>query len=140
LRRGLRASAAKPQRMEAADSWFIAKLRGLPRRRRFEELLLDRRLRGLDVTALADHLDRLEAEIADLNARLGRGEGERPPGHVLFLPTPAGYAVVEAAEPPPPVGQLLLLEHGCFRVLRVGRSPFPRDRRPCLFLEVEPNR
>jgi hypothetical protein len=126
--------------MEAADSWFIAPLRGLPRRRRFEQLLLDRRLRGLDVTALADHLDRLEAEIVDLTARLGRAEGERPPGHVLFFPTPAGYAVVEADEPPPPVGQLLLLEHGCFRVQRVGRSPFPRDRRPCLFLEAEPNR
>jgi len=122
--------------MEAADGWFIAHLRGLPRRRRLEELLLDRRLRGLDVRALADHLDRLDTEVAGLEERLKSGEPERPPGHVLFLPTPAGYAVVEADEPPPPVGQLLLLDDGCFRVQRVGRSPFPRDRRPCLFLEA----
>lgn len=121
--------------MEAADGWFIAHLRERPRRHRLEELLLDRRLRGLDVHALADHLDTLEAEVAHLKERLSQGVRERPPGHVLFLPTPAGYAVIEADEPPPPVGALLLLEDGCFRVQRVGRSPFPRDRRPCLFLE-----
>jgi hypothetical protein len=102
-------------------------------------MLLDRRLRGLDVTGLADHLDTLEGEVAALKARLIRAESERPPGHVLFVPTPEGYEVVEADEPPPPVGQLLLLEHGCFRVQRVGRSPFPRDRRPCLFLEAAPS-
>jgi hypothetical protein len=28
-----------------------------------------------------------------------------------------------------------MLDEGCFRVQRVGRSPFPNDRRPCLFLE-----
>jgi hypothetical protein len=125
--------------MEAADSWFISHLRGLPRRHRLEEHLLDRRLRGLDVQGLVAHLDRLEDEVAELKARLGRAERERAPGHVLFHATPDGYVVVEAAEPPPPVGQLLLLEDGCFRVHRVGRSPFPRDRRPCLFLEAEPN-
>lgn len=125
--------------MEAADSWFIAHLRGLPRRHRLEELLLDRRLRGLDVKALADHLDRLEGEIAELKARPGRAEHERPPGHVLFFATPDGYVVVEADEPPPPIGQVLLLEDGCFRVQRAGRSPFPGDRRPCLFLEADPS-
>jgi len=121
----------------AADGWFIAQLRGLPRRRRLEEHLLDRRLRGLDVKELADHLDRLEAEVAELTARLRSAEPEQRPGHVLFFPTPDGYVVVEADEAPPPVGQLLMLEDRWFRVHRVGRSPFPRDRRPCLFLEVE---
>ena len=123
----------------AADGWFIAHLRARPRRHRLEELLLARRLRGSDVHALADHLDELEGELADLKARLAGAERERPPGHVLFLPTPAGYAVVEADEPPPAVGQLLLLDGGCFRVQRIGRSPFPRDRRPCAFLEPSPN-
>jgi hypothetical protein len=123
----------------AADGWLIAHLRARPRRHRIEELLLDRRLRGLDIHALADHLDRLESEVAELTARLSRVEEPgRPPGHVLFLPTPAGYVVVEAAEPPPPVGQLLLVEDGWFSVQRLGRSPFPRDRRPCVFLERVP--
>ena len=121
--------------MEAADGWLIAHLRGRPRRHRLEELVLDRRLRGLDVHALADHVDQLEAEVAHLTERLSESVRERPPGHVLFLPTPAGYAVIEACEPPPPAGQLLMLGDGWFRVQRVGRSPFPRDRRPCLFLE-----
>ena len=124
--------------MEAADNWFISQQRSRPRRRRLEEMLLDRRLRGLDVKGLADHLDALEQEVSALKARLIRAEGERPPGHVLFVPTPEGYEVVEADEPPPPVGQLLLLDDGCFKVQRVGRSPFPRDRRPCLFLEAAP--
>ena len=130
--------AANRTRMEAAaDGWFITHLRGLPRRHRLEELLLDRRLRGLDVEALADQLDRLEEEVAELTARLRRAAPNRPPGHVLFLPTPDGYVVVEADEAPPPIGQLLMLENHWFRVHRVGASPFPRDRRPCLFLEAE---
>jgi len=124
--------------MEAADGWLIAHLRSRPRRRRLEELLFDRKLRVLDVKALVEHISTLEAEVAELVARLERGaEPERPPGHVLFFPTADGYEIVEANEAPPPVGQLLMLGGGWFRVQRVGRSPFPRDRRPCLFLEPE---
>jgi|SRR5665213_2868904 len=123
----------------AADGWFITHLRGRPRRHRLEELLLDRRLRGLDIHALADHLDKLEAEVVELKERLSAvDEPGSAPGHVLFVPTPAGYVVVEADEPPPPVGQVLIREDGCFRVQRIGRSPFPRDRRPCAFLELVP--
>lgn len=125
--------------MEAADGWFIAHLRARPRRHRLEELLLDRRLRELDVHALADHLEKLESEIVELKTRLSHAEEpERPPGHVLFLPTPDGYVVIEVESPPPAVGQLLLLDDGAFRVQRAGRSPFPRDLRPCLFLEAAP--
>jgi hypothetical protein len=117
------------------DGWLIARLRGLPRRR-LDDLLLDRRLRHLDLAGLIDHLERLEAEIASLRAHMTAAV-ERPSGHVLFLPTPDGYAIVESDADPPPTGQLLLLDDGCFRVQRVGRSPFPLDRRPCLFLEAE---
>jgi hypothetical protein len=118
------------------DGWLIARLRALPRRR-LDDLLLDRRLRHLDVGGLVDHLERLEAEIATLRAQMTTAD-QRPSGHVLFLPTPGGYAIVEADEQPPPIGQLLILDDGCFRVQRVGRSPFPLDRRPCLFLEAAP--
>ena len=121
--------------MDAADGWFIERLRARPRRRRLEDILFERRVRELDVSSLVEHIARLEAELAELRARLGDDRAERPPGHVLFLPTPDGYAIVEADDPPPPPGQLLMLDEGCFRVQRVGRSPFPDDRRPCLFLE-----
>jgi hypothetical protein len=118
------------------DGWLISHLRRRPRRR-LEDKLLDRKLRHLDVDGLVDNLDRLEAEVVVLREQLNATDA-RPPGHVLFLPTPAGYAIVEAAEPPPPIDQLILLDAGCFRVQRVGRSPFPGDRRPCLFLELAP--
>jgi hypothetical protein len=122
--------------MEAAmDSWFIGALRSLPRRRRLEDLLLDRRLHDLDVAGLASHIEQLESQVAELTARLA--PEQRPPGHILFFSTPDGYEIIEADEPPPPIDQLLLLDAGCYRVLRVGRSPFPLDRRPCLFLDAE---
>jgi hypothetical protein len=123
----------------AADSWLIGRLRARPRRRRLEDLLFERKLRDADVSGLVEHITALEAEIAALHAEVHGGEVRRPPGHVLFVPSPDGYAIVEANDAPPPVGQLLLLDSGCFRAQRLGRSPFPQDRRPCLFLEAEPS-
>jgi hypothetical protein len=118
------------------DGWLIARLRARPQRR-LDDLLLERRLRHLDVGGLIDHLARLEDEVVELRAKLTSADAQHAPGHVLFLPTPDGYVIVEADEAPPPVGQLLMLENRWFRVHRVGRSPLPRDRRPCLFLEIE---
>ena len=117
--------------------WLIRQLREASRGRRLEDLLLNKRVPGLRLDDLAEHVAALGAEIADLRARLSTTV-QRPSGHVLFLPTPDGYAIVEADEPPPDLGQTLLLEHGCFRILRVGRAPFPSDPRPCLFLEAVP--
>jgi hypothetical protein len=106
-------------------------------RRRFEDRLFERKARALDIKGLVEHIDRLESEVAALTARLARAETEPPDAHLLFFATPDGYQVAEVDAPPPLVGQVLLLERGCFRVLPVGRSPFPRDRRPCVFLEAE---
>lgn len=123
--------------MEAAehpdDNWSIARQRRRPRRR-LERVLLHAQPPPPDVRQLTARLARLEAQTAELHRALITAENE-PVGHLLFLPTPDGYAIVEADEPPPPPGQLLILEHGCYRVQRVGRSPLPNDRRPCLYLE-----
>src|SRR5216117_3691035 len=63
--------------MDTADSWFIQRLRTLPRRRRLEDILLDRRLRELDVSSLVDHIARLEAELASRGASACSARGGR---------------------------------------------------------------
>jgi len=60
-----------------------------------------------------------------------------PTGYVLFVATPTGYSIVECNEDPPPPEQLLLLDDRAYRIAAVRRSPFPRDRRPCLVLEPQ---
>jgi hypothetical protein len=123
--------------MEAAehpdDNWSIARERRRPRRP-LERVLLHAQPREPDVRQLTARLARLEAQTAELQRGVITAE-QKPVGHLLFLPTANGYAIVEADEPPPPAGQLLILEHGCYQVQRVGRSPLPNDRRPCLYLE-----
>jgi hypothetical protein len=56
---------------------------------------------------------------------------------VLFVPSPAGYRVLETDAAPPPAGARVELPDGAYRVLRLGASPFPGDTRPCAFLERE---
>ena len=90
--------------MEAADGWFIAHLRARLRRHRLEQLMLDRRLRGLDVHALVDYLEKLEEEVAEAEGQAAARRARTPTGTRALLPTPAGYAVVEADEPLRPSG------------------------------------
>jgi hypothetical protein len=52
--------------------------------------------------------------------------------HVVFVPTEAGYAMVEAEGEPPEVGATV---KGGYRVTKVGPSPLPDDRRRCVYLE-----
>jgi hypothetical protein len=130
---------ANSNTMEAAehpdDNWSIARHRRRPGRP-LERVLLHTQPREPDVRQLTARLARLEAQTAELQRSLITAAHE-PVGHLLFLPTPTGYAIVEADEPPPPAEQLLILDHGCYRVQRVGRSPLPNDSRPCLYLEGE---
>lgn len=58
-----------------------------------------------------------------------------PAGYVLFVAAPTGFSIVECNDEPPSLDQLLLLEDGAYRITSVRRSPFPRDRRPCLVVE-----
>ncbi len=56
-------------------------------------------------------------------------------GYLLFLSRPSGYVLVERdGEPPAPGSEL---EHGeeRLRILKVGPSPIPGDRRRCVFAE-----
>jgi hypothetical protein len=58
------------------------------------------------------------------------------PGHLLFVPVEEGYELLDAAGPCPKVGDEYDWDGFGFRVLKVGISPFPSDRRPCAFLEL----
>ena len=65
-----------------------------------------------------------------------RSKPEPASAHLLFVPTPARYLLVERLGPPPEPGEELEVpaEKGHFVVTKVGRSPFPGERRPCAFL------
>lgn len=58
-------------------------------------------------------------------------------GHVLFVPWPDGYRLLEREGAPPARGDSLELGEDEFSVLRLGPSPLPGDRRRCAYLERE---
>jgi len=89
----------------------------------------------------------LEADFARLPDLMGRGlesaavaapdpepEPELPSAHLLFVPTPAKYLLVERQGPPPGAGDEIALSEGSFVVGKVGRSPVPGEPRSCAFL------
>ena len=56
-------------------------------------------------------------------------------GHVLFVWSAAGYALLAAAGEPPPVGSDVATSGGRRVVTKVGPSPLPGDPRPCAYLD-----
>ena len=56
-------------------------------------------------------------------------------GHVLLVPSPDGYRLLERDGAPPVRGDLLDVDGVEFSVLRLGPSPLPGDRRRCAYLE-----
>jgi hypothetical protein len=90
-------------------------------------------------------LGRLEAENRRLQDEIERLRGEftklklvetpQPASsHLLFVPTPARYLLVERDGAPPQPGARLELEQGAFAVTKLGDAPFPGEDRPCAFL------
>ena len=93
------------------------------------------------------HLDRLKSENLRLQSEIERLQGEftelklvetpdAPSSHLLFVPTPARYLLVERDGAPPEAGDELDLPDvgGRLVVTKVGRAPFPGEPRPCAFL------
>jgi hypothetical protein len=82
---------------------------------------------------LRQEIERLQAELASTHAAEAP---ERPSSHVLFVPAPSGYLLLEREGPPPAAGDgVELPESGRrFVVARIGRAPLPGERRPCAFL------
>jgi hypothetical protein len=59
-------------------------------------------------------------------------------GYVLFVPSPAGYRLLERDGAAPASADVVEIDGNPYRILRVGRSPLPGDQRRCAFLEQEP--
>ena len=57
-------------------------------------------------------------------------------GHLLFVWTPTGYQLVEREGEPPAPGEDVDLDGRRERVLKIGPSPLPGDRRPCVYLQA----
>jgi hypothetical protein len=66
-------------------------------------------------------------------------DGEEAPQfseHLLFAPAESGYAVLTIDLPPPNVGAEVSLGNGeRYVVTKVADSPFPRDARPCAYVQ-----
>jgi len=95
---------------------------------------------------LGRRLDQLVETLAAAQAAPGApggdaapvAEGVAPAGHILFLPTPAGYELVERPGPPPAPGETVEIEGrlGAYVAAKVGPAPLPGDRRPCVYLQL----
>ena len=85
---------------------------------------------------LGDELERLRGELTRLERAAPEPQPEPPSAHLVFVPTPKRYLLLEREAPPPEPGSELLLPEaeGRFLVAKVGRAPFPAEPRPCAFL------
>ena len=85
---------------------------------------------------LLDEIGRLQGEFSKLKLVEAPEEPEPPSSHLLFVPTPARYLLVERDGAPPEPGERLEVPdlRGLFLVQKVSRAPVPDETRPCAFL------
>jgi hypothetical protein len=87
-----------------------------------------------------------EAELSERDAELALRTESRAraaydldsPNHLVLVPTAGGYELVERPGSPPLVGgevEDILAGGWRFVTSKIGRSPLPRDRRPCAYLQ-----
>ena len=127
------------------DRGLIASLRESSRPLRPDASLTTPSTLGADELAtwkrLQTVVEELIRSLERLEERVRPPDGSRlaetaPPGHILFVPTGSGYAVVERDGPPPRPGDEVVLDGSAYRAHSHRRSPFPGDRRSCVIVEV----
>jgi hypothetical protein len=80
---------------------------------------------------LRDEIERLRGEFTALKLV----ESPEPAtAHLLFVPSPVRYALVEGDGPAPSEGSEVELDERLFVVSKVGPAPFPDEPRDCAFL------
>src|SRR5439155_937253 len=100
---------------------------------------LERRLDSIEEQIAASAASRLD-DAAEAPAEVEQPPIEEPPAqpaeHLLLVPGPSGYSLVERTGAPPPVGACVELSGArSFVVAKLGPSPLPRDARSCSHLE-----
>ena len=77
-----------------------------------------------------------DADVVGLHThpQFEAAEPELPSSHLVFVPTPQHYLLLERDGPAPKPGDQVELEEGYFVVGKLGRAPLPGERRPCAFL------
>src|SRR5439155_4948529 len=94
---------------------------------------------SLEKSALRDAAERrsLEGAEAPSGAEQTTEEANAGEGHLLFVPTTAGYVLVGRNGPAPPDGDRVKLrdQAASFRVAKLGASPLPHDPRICAYLD-----
>ena len=91
-----------------------------------------------EAAALRTDLVASEVELRVAREELEEARAPEPvpvTEHVVFVRSGARYALVAAEGPPPEPGTRLDVEDRAYLVLKVGRSPFPGDARPCAYAE-----
>jgi len=85
---------------------------------------------------LQDEIEHLRGEFTKLKLVEAPESPEPPSSHLLFVPTPERYLLVERDGAPPEPGAELEVPDlsGLFLVQKVGRAPVPDESRPCAFL------
>ena len=92
--------------------------------------------RGIDL--LRSRVVKAEAELEPQPAEeeTADPEPDDDAGHVLFVWSPSGYALLIRAGEPPALGSEVGISGGLRVVTKIGVSPLPGDRRPCAFLDA----
>jgi DNA repair exonuclease SbcCD ATPase subunit len=106
------------------------------RDRRLEDAERERAFLDVALAERAEELERREAEVRAATVPAAVDDPEPVAGHVLYAPFAERYRLVASDEPCPKPGEVCDLDGRSFVVTRVGRSPFPADRRPCAFLQL----
>jgi hypothetical protein len=105
----------------------------LPSLERLAELI-GRVVELLDEVAVGPAPERA-ARAPNLSPNPGPNPGPSADGHLLLVPSPDGYRLLEREGPPPARGDMLEMDEVAYCVLRLGLSPLPGDRRGCAYLE-----
>jgi signal peptidase len=125
---------------EAAAPDLAQRLAAHDRSLRDRELALADQEAELATRAAA--LDEREAALHSLEQQLeARSAAEEPAAaptptgpHLLFVPGPGGYRLVEGTGPPPAVDEVVESDGVRYAVTRVAASPLPSDQRRCAYL------